>query len=98
MIFVDCSHVKICDGQIANRTIYIAVAVTVDSGRDVLGLWAGGEGAKFWLRVLTEIRGAARYAWRSATGSRTRPTPLVRSGPTRRPPAGPRERPTRQTR
>jgi transposase-like protein len=61
VIFIDCSHVKICDGQVANRTTYIAVAVTVDSGRDILGLWAGdgGEGAKFWLRVLTEIRGAA---------------------------------------
>jgi transposase-like protein len=32
--------------------------VTCDGGRDILGLWAGdgGEGAKFWLRVLTEIR------------------------------------------
>jgi transposase-like protein len=32
--------------------------VTVDGGRDILGLWAGdgGEGAKWWLRVLTEIR------------------------------------------
>jgi transposase-like protein len=30
----------------------------VDGGRDILGLWAGdgGEGAKFWLRVLTEIK------------------------------------------
>jgi transposase-like protein len=58
VIFIDCIHVKIRDGQVANRPIYVALAVTVDGGRDILGLWAGdgGEGAKFWLRVLTEIR------------------------------------------
>jgi putative transposase len=58
VIFIDCIHVKIRDGQVANRPIYVALAVTVDGGRDILGLWAGdgGEGAKWWLRVLTEIR------------------------------------------
>ena len=58
VIFIDCIHVKIRDGQVANRPVYIALAVTVDGGRDILGLWAGdgGEGAKFWLRVLTEIK------------------------------------------
>jgi transposase-like protein len=58
VIFIDCIHVKIRDGQVANRPIYLALAVTVDGGRDILGLWAGdgGEGAKFWLRVLTEIK------------------------------------------
>ena len=38
----------------------MALAVTVKGTRDILGLWAGehgdGEGAKFWLRVLTEIK------------------------------------------
>lgn len=58
VVFIDCIHVKIRDGQVANRPVYVALAVTVDGGRDILGLWAGdgGEGAKFWLRVLTEIR------------------------------------------
>jgi putative transposase len=58
VVFIDAIHVKIRDGQVANRPIYVALAVTVDGGRDILGLWAGdgGEGAKFWLRVLTEIR------------------------------------------
>jgi transposase-like protein len=40
--------------------IYIALAVTVEGTRDILGLWAGehgdGEGAKFWARVLSEIK------------------------------------------
>ena len=58
MLFIDCINVKIRDGQVANRPIYAALAVTVDGERDILGLWAGdgGEGAKYWLRVLTEIK------------------------------------------
>ncbi len=60
VIFIDAINVKICDGQVANRPIYVALAVTVDGERDILGLWAGehgdGEGAKYWLRVLTEIK------------------------------------------
>jgi putative transposase len=60
VIFVDAINVKIRDGNVANRPIYLALGVTVDGERDILGLWAGehgdGEGAKFWLRVLTEIK------------------------------------------
>ncbi|CAN5329244.1 IS256 family transposase [soil metagenome] len=58
VIFIDCIHVKIRDGQVANRPIYVALAVTVDGNRDILGLWAGdgGEGAKYWLHVLTELK------------------------------------------
>src|SRR5438105_7965546 len=57
--FIDALHVKIRDGgAVGNRPIYTAVGVTVDGERDILGLWAGtgGEGAKFWLHVLTEIK------------------------------------------
>ncbi|BDU03993.1 IS256 family transposase [Nocardia cyriacigeorgica] len=58
VIFLDAIHVKIRDGKVANRPIYVALAVTVDGTRDILGLWAGdgGEGAKFWLQILTELR------------------------------------------
>jgi putative transposase len=58
VIFLDAVHVKIRDGKVANRPIYMALAVTVDGTRDILGLWAGdgGEGAKFWLQVLTELK------------------------------------------
>jgi transposase-like protein len=61
VIFIDAIHVKIRDGKVANRPIYVALAVTADGHRDVLGLWAGdassgGEGAKYWLHVLTEIK------------------------------------------
>ncbi|MFF5265457.1 IS256 family transposase, partial [Actinomadura viridis] len=59
VIFLDAIQVKIRDGQVANRPIYVALAVTVDGTRDILGLWAGdggGEGAKYWLHVLTELK------------------------------------------
>lgn len=58
MIFLGAVHVKIRDGKVANRPVYLAVAVTVEGTRDILGLWAGdgGEGAKFWLQVLTELK------------------------------------------
>ena len=49
---------KIRDGQVANRPVYTAIGVTVDGQRDIHGLWVGtgGEGAKYWLQVLTEIK------------------------------------------
>src|SRR5262245_39545558 len=60
VLFIDVINVKIRDGQVANRPIYVALGVTADGERDILGLWAGehgdGEGAKYWLRVLAEIK------------------------------------------
>jgi transposase-like protein len=57
-VFIDAIVVKIRDGQVANRPIYAAIGVTLAGEKDVLGLWAGtgGEGAKFWMSVLTDIR------------------------------------------
>jgi putative transposase len=57
-IFIDAVHVKIRDGQVANRPIYAAIGVTLTGGKDILGLWAGtgGEGAKFWMSVLTDMK------------------------------------------
>jgi transposase-like protein len=58
VIFVDAIYVKIREGQVANRPIYVAIGVTVEGVRDILGLWVGdgGEGAKYWAHVLTEIK------------------------------------------
>jgi putative transposase len=57
-IFVDAIVVKVRDGQVANRPFYAAIGVTLAGERDILGLWAGqgGEGAKFWMAVLTDLR------------------------------------------
>lgn len=58
VMFIDAVHVKVRDGQVTNRPMYVAIGVTVNGERDILGIWAGegGEGAKFWLSVLTEIK------------------------------------------
>lgn len=58
VVFLDAINVKIRDGKVANRPIYVALAVTVDGHRDILGLWAGdgGEGAKFWMQICTELK------------------------------------------
>ena len=57
-VFIDAIVVKVRDGQVANRPIYAAIGVNLDGERDILGLWAGagGEGAKFWMSVLTDLR------------------------------------------
>lgn len=60
VIFIDCVNVKVPAGNVANRPFYLALAVTVDGHRDILGSWAGEHGdaqsAKYWLRVLSEIK------------------------------------------
>jgi putative transposase len=57
-VFIDAIVVKVRDGQVANRPFYAAIGVSLDGERDILGLWAGtgGEGAKFWMAVLTDLR------------------------------------------
>ena len=47
VMFIDAIHVKIREGQVTNRPIYVAVGVTVDGERDILGLWAGEGGEGF---------------------------------------------------
>lgn len=58
MIFIDAIVVKIRDGAVANRPIYVVMGVNMDGERDVLGLWVGtgGEGAKHWLAILSELK------------------------------------------
>ena len=57
-VFIDAIVVKVRDGQVANRPVYAAIGVTVEGCKDVLGLWAGtgGEGARFWMSVLTDLK------------------------------------------
>src|SRR5947207_9410159 len=59
VLLIDAIVVKIRDGQVANRPIYVAMGVNLDGERDVLGMWVGptgAEGAKFWMSALTELR------------------------------------------
>jgi transposase-like protein len=58
VVFIDVIVVKIRDGAVANRPIYVALGITLEGERDVLGLWVGtgGEGSKHWLGVLSELK------------------------------------------
>jgi putative transposase len=59
IVLIDAIVLKIRDGQVANRPIYVAMGINLDGKREVLGLWAGpsgGEGAKQWMNMLTELR------------------------------------------
>jgi putative transposase len=59
VLLIDCVFVRIRDGQVATRPIYVAMGISVDGDRDVLGIWVGptgGEGAKVWLGMLTELK------------------------------------------
>jgi transposase-like protein len=58
VVFIDAIHVKVRDGQVRNKPFYVVLGVTVNGERDILGIWAGdgGEDAKYWLRVLTEVK------------------------------------------
>ncbi|MEU4173432.1 transposase, partial [Streptomyces sp. NPDC026665] len=44
VLFIDCVHVKLRDGKVANRPVYVVLAVTVEGTREILGLWAGDGG------------------------------------------------------
>jgi len=96
-VFIDAIYVKVRDGQVANRPFYAAIGVDLAGHKDVLGLWAGtggGESAKFWLQVLTELKNPAvnrsspRCSSWPVTGSRDCRTRSRRCSPERwcRPP------------
>lgn len=59
IVYIDALVVKVrTQGVVTNRPAYLAIGVDTDGRKHVLGVWLGdgGEGAKFWLSVLTEIR------------------------------------------
>jgi len=58
IVYLDALMVKIRDaGHVRNRAIYVAIGVSMQGHKEVLGLWVGqAEGAKFWLQVLTELK------------------------------------------
>ena len=58
IVYLDALMVKMrFDGKVENRAVYLAVGITLDGEKDILGIWfSSNEGAKFWLQVLTELR------------------------------------------
>ena len=59
IVFLDALRVKIRDAesrQVKNKAVYVALGVTPEGEREVLGLWiANNEGAKFWLSVMNNL-------------------------------------------
>jgi len=59
VLLVDGIRIKIRDGTVTNRTVYVVMGINTEGERDILVLWVGpsrGESAKFWLGVLTELK------------------------------------------
>lgn len=58
IVFMDAIRVNIrSDGAVSNKAVFVALAVLPDGTRDVLGLWfQANEGAKFWAKVLSDLR------------------------------------------
>src|SRR4029450_9647806 len=58
LVFFDAIRVKVRDeGMVRNKAVYLALGVRPDGTKEILGLWIEQtEGAKFWLRVMNELR------------------------------------------
>ncbi|WP_344296301.1 IS256 family transposase, partial [Agromyces neolithicus] len=59
VVLIDAIMLKIRSGTVGNRPVYVAMGIDLDGHRDVLGTWVGptgGEGAKQWMNMLTELR------------------------------------------
>ena len=57
IVYLDCIHVKVREGAVRVKAVYLASGVAMTGEKEVLGLWlANNEGAKFWLQVVTELR------------------------------------------
>ena len=64
-VFIDAIVVKVRDGQVASRPVYAAIGVTLAGEKDILGLQSGtgGEGAKFWMSVLADLKSGEPMWW-----------------------------------
>ena len=57
IVYLDCIHVKVRDGSVRIKAVYLAIGLNLAGEKEVLGLWiAQTEGAKFWLQVVTELK------------------------------------------
>jgi len=58
VVFFDALRVKMRDeGTVRSKAVYLALAILPDGSRDILGIWIEQtEGAKFWLKVFTDLK------------------------------------------
>lgn len=60
IVYFDAIRVKLpVAGQVQNQAVYLGLAINPEGHKELRGLWAGesgGEGSKFWLSVLIELK------------------------------------------
>lgn len=57
IVYLDCIRVKVRDGAVRAKAVYLAIGVNMAGEKEALGIWiAQTEGAKTWMQVLTELR------------------------------------------
>ena len=59
IVYLDCIHIKLrTEGRIVTTAVYCALGIDLTGKKEVLGHWigTGGEGAKFWLSVVTNLQ------------------------------------------
>jgi putative transposase len=86
VILIDAIVMKVRDGQVGNRPVYVALGIDLDGHRDVLGMWVGptgGEGSKQWMNMLTELknRGVADVLFVCCDGLKGLPDSILATWP-----------------
>ena len=58
ILYLDATIVKVrSEGRVINKSAYLAIGINIDGLKDVLGIWLEqSEGAKFWLKIMTELK------------------------------------------
>ena len=60
IVYLDALYVKVRhQGRVSNRAVYLVLGINLEGNKELLGMWMGhqeNEGAKFWLRVLTDLK------------------------------------------
>lgn len=58
VVYFDAIHYKVREeGKIVSKAAYVALGVDLEGKKDILGIWSGeAEEAKFWLKVITELK------------------------------------------
>ena len=58
ILFLDALHIKIKDnGHISSKAIHLVLGINIEGHKEILGIWISeNEGAKFWLKILTDLK------------------------------------------
>ena len=58
IVYLDATILKVrSEGRVINKSAYLAIGINMEGIKDVLGIWLEqSEGAKFWLKVMAELK------------------------------------------